>query len=202
MFEDRRIKAFALAALCILFIAARLWGLAASCLWFDEIFSVHAAEHSWNSLPWFVALDLIHPPLFYILLKFWIAIGGDGLLWLRLFPVLFSVIALVPFLLLGRELKVPTWTKALALFLLAVNGPMIKWAQFVRMYTLLMCVSLFSIWVFARYFNRGKGLIPLTIVNILLVYTHYYGWLVLAAEVVAILIFQRIKWRGVAAMVG
>jgi len=202
MFEDRRIKELALAALCILYIAARLWGLADSCLWFDEIFSIHAAEHSWNSLPWFVALDLIHPPLFYILLKFWIAIGGDGLLWLRLFPVLFSVIALVPFLLLGRELKVPTWTKALALFLLAVNGPMIKWAQFVRMYTLLMCVSLFSIWVFARYFNRGKGLIPLTIVNILLVYTHYYGWLVLAAEVVAILIFQRIKWRGVAAMVG
>jgi hypothetical protein len=42
----------------------------------------------------------------------------------------------------------------------------------------------------------------LTIVNVLLVYTHYYGWLVLAAEVVAILIFQRIKWRGIAGMLG
>ena len=202
MFRDGRIKALALAAMCVLYIAARLWGLADSCLWFDEIFSVHAAEHAWNSLPWFVAQDLIHPPLFYVLLKFWIGIGGDGLLWLRLFPVLFSVIALIPFLLLGRELKVPTWTKALALFLLAVNGPMIKWAQFVRMYTLLMCISLFSIWLFARYFNRGKGLLPLTVINVLLVHTHYYGWLVLAAEVVAILIFQKIKWRGIAAMVG
>jgi len=107
MFRDGRIKALALAAMCVLYIAARLWGLADSCLWFDEIFSVHAAEHAWNSLPWFVAQDLIHPPLFYVLLKFWIGIGGDGLLWLRLFPVLFSVIALIPFLLLGRELKVP-----------------------------------------------------------------------------------------------
>ena len=193
---------FVLATLCVLYIAARLLGLTDSCLWFDEIFSVHAAEHEWSSVFWFIAQDLIHPPLFYALLKLWIATGGEGQFWLRLFPFLFSVLTLIPFLLLGRELKLPTYTTGLALFLLAVNGPMIKWAQFVRMYTLLMCVSLFSIWLFARYFNRGKGLIPLTIVNIFLVYTHSYGWLVLAAEIAAILIFQRAKWRGIAAMTG
>ena len=156
MFEDRRIQAFVMAAVCVLYVAARLWRLTDSCLWFDELFSVHAAEHSWNSLSWFVALDLIHPPLFYMILKAWIAVGGESLLWLRLFPLLFSVIALIPFFLLGRELKLSKRTIALALFLLAVNGPMIKWAQFVRMYTLLMCLALFSIWLLARYLNSGK----------------------------------------------
>jgi len=202
MLEDRRIQVFVLASLCVLYTAVRLWGLTDSCLWFDELFSVHAAEHAWNSLPWFVALDLIHPPLFYILLKLWIAIGGESLLWLRLFPVLFSVIALIPFLLLCRELRFPTWTTAFALFLFAVSGSMIRSAQFVRMYSLLICISLFSIWLFARYFNRGVGLVLLALVNIILVYTHYYGWLVLAAQVIVVLIFQRVNWRRMMLMVG
>src|SRR3954471_18752057 len=83
-----------------IYIAVRLWNLTASCLWFDEIFSVNAAEHSWNSVLNFVALDLIHPPLFYIFLKLWIGVGGESLFWLRLLPVIFSTLAVVPFFLL------------------------------------------------------------------------------------------------------
>ncbi len=59
-----------------IYIAARLWRLTDSCLWFDEIFSVDAAEHAWKDLFQFAALDLIHPPLFYFLLKILIAVGG------------------------------------------------------------------------------------------------------------------------------
>jgi len=50
--------------LAVLFVGVRLWRLDASCLWFDEVFSVHAARHGWAALLDFVALDLIHPPLF------------------------------------------------------------------------------------------------------------------------------------------
>src|SRR5919106_5042635 len=88
-----------------LYVAARLWRLTGSCLWFDELFSVHAARHPWGGLWRFVAADLIHPPLFYALLKLWTAAGGESLLWLRLFPALTSIAALVPFLLLARELR-------------------------------------------------------------------------------------------------
>ena len=63
-----------------LYVAARLWRLTASCLWFDEIFSVHAARHTWGALWRFAAADLIHPPLFYALLKLWTAAGGESLL--------------------------------------------------------------------------------------------------------------------------
>jgi len=64
-----------------LFIAARIWRLTDSCLWFDEIFSIHAARYDWKQMLQFVAADLIHPPLFYALLKIWIAIGGEALLF-------------------------------------------------------------------------------------------------------------------------
>ena len=45
----------------------------------------------------------------------------------------------------------------LALLLLAVNGYLIKYAQEVRMYSLLFFLSLCSLWLFFRFFNRGDA---------------------------------------------
>jgi uncharacterized membrane protein len=191
-----------LAAICLVYIALRFWNLTASCLWFDEIFSIHAAAHEWENLFGFVAQDLIHPPLFYVLLKIWISIGGESLFWLRFFPVFFSIAALVPFYFLCRALKLNYPTIALAFTFLAANGSLIKYAQEVRMYSLLLCVSLFSMWLFVRFFNLGKSFWILTLLNVLLVYTHYFGWLVVVAEVAAILILQRIKTRQILIMLG
>ncbi|MFN2411883.1 MAG: hypothetical protein ABR535_02350, partial [Pyrinomonadaceae bacterium] len=198
----RRSRQLALGGLCAIYITFRFWNLTDSCLWFDEIFGVHAAEHAWGQLFRFVALDLIHPPLFYTLIKLWIGLGGDGLLWLRMFPLAFSLLALFPFLQLCRELKIGFTATALALAFFAFNGTLIKYAQEVRMYSVLLFVSLISIWLFARFYFKGKNIWVLTICNLLLVYTHYFGWFVVAAEVIAILVFQRVKIRHVATMFG
>ncbi len=186
--------------ICLIYASLRLWNLTASCLWFDEIFSIHAAEHDWQTLFWFVAQDLIHPPLFYALLKIWISAGGTSLVWLRFFPVLFSIIALVPFILLCRQVKLSRPTIALALAFFAVNGSLIKYAQEVRMYSLLGCLGLFSMWLFVRFLNSGKGFFLLIIANILLVYSHYFGWLIIAAEILAVLIAARERLRQIALM--
>jgi uncharacterized membrane protein len=196
------VSAVCLITLCAVYVAVRLWRMTDSCLWFDEIFSVHAAEHDWGSLCWFVAQDLIHPPFFYALLKIWIGFGGESIFWLRLLPLLFATLSLIPFILVCRELKQTRSTILFAIFLLSINGSLINYTQRVRMYTLLMCLSLFSIWLFARYFNRGKSLFALLIVNLFLVYTHYFGPLVVGCEVAIVLLFQRIKWRGAAAIFG
>lgn len=193
-------KYAAFTLLIVVYVAVRFSGLTDSCLWFDEIFSIHAAEHDWTSLFSFVALDLIHPPLFYVLLKVWIAIGGEGLFWLRLLPVAFAVVAVFPFVSLCRELKLPFWTQSLALLLFAVNGSLIKYSQELRMYSLLLCLSLFSMWLFTRYFVKGKSYIPLLVVNLFLVHSHYFGWFVVLAEIAAVLIFQREKLRRILLM--
>jgi uncharacterized membrane protein len=175
-----------LSLVIVLFIAARLWHLTSSCLWFDEIFSVHAAEHSWNSLLQFVAADLVHPPLFYILLKLWIGIGGESLLWLRLFPAIVSIAAIAPIVLLARELNLSAAETTLALLLLAVNGYLIKYAQEVRMYSLLFFLSACSLWLSIAALRRQKisnrMVLALTVVNLLMIYTHYYGWLLVVIE--------------------
>jgi uncharacterized membrane protein len=182
----------ALSFVFILYVAVRLWRLTSVCLWFDEIFSVHAARHGFSDLFSFVAQDLIHPPLFYLLLKFWTVIGGESLLWLRLFPVLWAAVAIVPFWLLCRELRLPAPTIVLALSLLTINGSLIKYAQEVRMYSLLFCLSLFSFWLFVKFFNsqqEKKTLIALSIVNLLLIYTHYFGWLIVITELVFFILY-------------
>ena len=171
----------------------RLWGLADGCLWFDEIFSIHAAEHTWSGLVEFAAKDLIHPPLFYFVLKLWISVFGDSVLSVRMLPAVLSILALFPLWMLCRELKLRPAVITVAFGLFTVNGALIKYAQEVRMYSLLLFLSLMSIWLFSRYYFRGKSFWTLVLINVLLVNTHYFGWFVVAAEVAAIVIAQRIK---------
>jgi uncharacterized membrane protein len=202
MKQGGKIGLVALAAVCVAFIALRFWHLTDSCLWFDEIFSVHAAGMDFGNLVWFVAQDLIHPPLFYILLKFWILSGGESLFWLRFFPVFFSILSLYPLVRLCRELKLDYTTISVAVFFLAVNGCLIKYAQEVRMYSLVLFLALVSMWLFTRFLHLGKNIWILTIVNVLLVYTHYFGWLLVLSEITAIIVLQRIKIRQALIMFG
>lgn len=186
-----------IALICLGYVWLRVWNLTDSCLWFDEIFGIHAAELDWANLFWFVAQDLIHPPLFYALLKIWISIGGESLFWLRFFSVFFSTLALVPFVLLCRRLKLALPIVALALTFFAANGSLIKYAQEIRMYSLLLCFGLFSMWLFARFLDSGKGFFLLITANILLVYSHYFGWLIVASEMLAVVLLARARLKEI-----
>ena len=194
-----------LALMCALYVGARVWRLDAACLWFDEVFGVHAAAwHGWGGMWRFVALDLIHPPLFYAVLKVWAgAFGAGSVWWLRLLPVVASVLAIFPVAMLARELRLGARTLGLALVLAAVSGTLIKYAQELRMYSLLLLFAACSLWLFARYCNSAAGArrdaVVLFVANLLLVYTHYFGWLVVALEVVYVAIFARGKLKVLAA---
>ncbi|HYN84778.1 MAG TPA: glycosyltransferase family 39 protein [Pyrinomonadaceae bacterium] len=162
----------------------------------------------------FVAADAIHPPLFYALLRVWTRLGGESLLWLRLFPVAFAVAGIVPFVLLARGLRLSFGETNVALLVLAANGYLIKYSQEVRMYAPLFALGTTSLWLFVRYLNTphadvratdddgarvDKGatrrslaaLVALFVANLLLVYTHYYGWLVVAAQLFFLLLSRR-----------
>ena len=191
--------------LVALFVGVRVWRLDASCLWFDEVFSLHTAWHGWRALFEFVALDLVHPPLYYLLLKGWLALVGDGaaVWWLRLLTVLTATAGVVPFLLLCRELRVRDSAARLAFLLWAVNGYLIQHAQQLRMYSLLLLFALGSLWLFARFSDPGREVrrrdaLWLFTVNLLLVYTHYFGWLLVGLEAFYLVIWQRRKLKAFA----
>jgi uncharacterized membrane protein len=200
MKSNEKIWLIVIGLICLIYVALRLWNLTDSCLWFDEIFGVHAAEMDWRNLFWFVAQDLIHPPLFYALLKIWIAAFGESLFSLRFFPVFFSVLAVVPFVLFCRQFKLSLPTIGMALTFFAANGSLIKYAQEVRMYSLLLCFGLVSLWLFARFLNSGRGFFLLMIANVALVYSHYFGWLIIASEILAVIILARERLKQITLM--
>jgi uncharacterized membrane protein len=183
-----------------LFVAARLWRLTAYSLRADEIFSIQAVRQGWLDLVRYVVRDIVHPPLFYILLKLWQRIGGESEGWLRLFPVLTAVVAIWPFVLLCRELRLKAMEINVAFVLMAVNAYLIYFAQELRMYSLLLLLTVTSLWLFARWYNASTAIashvVPLFVVNLLLVYTQYYGWLVVIGELLVLLIWAptKIRW--------
>jgi hypothetical protein len=185
-------------------LGVRVWRLDASCLWFDEVFSVHAAGHGWGALVDFVAVDLIHPPLFYLLLKSWIAlVGSESVWWLRLFSVLTAMVAVVPVGLLCRELRLRPRVGQVALVLMAVSGFLIQHARDVRMYSLLLLFAAGSLWLLARFSRvdaSRRDAVALFAVNLLLVYTHYYGWLLVGHELIFLLLWRRRKVKEFALM--
>lgn len=179
----------------LLYVALRLWRLTQINFQRDEIFSLETARLGWRALLVTVTADVVHPPLFYFVLKIWLLIGGESLTWLRLLPTLIAFLALVPFFMLCRELRIPSRAQNLSLYLFAVNGYLIAYAHELRMYSLLLCLSLFASWQFVRWWNRSQmsrsDWLVFFVVHLLLVYTQYYGWLIVCVELLFVLLLRR-----------
>jgi hypothetical protein len=191
-----RVQRWILVGVVGVYVAMRVYRGAAICMDGDEIFSVGVATHDWAGLLRSVGQDSIHPPLFYFLLKIWIAIGNDSLFWVRLLPTLFSTLAIVPMVLLGREFKLRPLVVNSTVALAAIHPYLLYYSQHVRMYTLLMLCALMSLWVFHACIRQGKRaettkFAVLTAVNVVSVYSHYYGWMVIGLECCYLIFWKR-----------
>lgn len=183
------------ALVTVLFAATRLWNLTRYGLFSDEVFSAQVVGLGWREMIHAIIRDVVHPPLFYLLLKAWLLIGGGSLPWMKLFPVALAVASIIPFYLLCRELRLAPATINLALSVMAVNEYLISYAQELRMYSLLFSLTVTSLWLFAKLVNSDRLSRKLWVasfaVNLLLVFTHYYGWLIVAVEFSFLLISRR-----------
>jgi mannosyltransferase len=187
------------ALVVLLFAFARVYRLTSYGLFGDEIFSAWLVTGTWGDLIGSVVSDVVHPPLFYILMKAWASLGGYSLLWLKLFPALASIAFVIPFVLLCRELRVRPNTVNLVLGLMAINSFLVSYGQELRMYSLLVLLSTISLWLFVRFFNSESASkrrdLALFATNLLLVYTHYYGWLIVWVELLFLIVWGRKKAR-------
>jgi hypothetical protein len=193
----RRLETPILCALVASFVAIRLWNLTTFCLDSDEIFSVLCARYKLGHLLQAVQSDVVHPPLSYLLLWLWVRIGGESLVWVRLLPFLLSVVALGPVWIVFRQLKLSPPARFIALALLAINDYQVFHARYVRMYALFFLLSVISMALFNSTLSRGRkeAFIALTAVNFLLVYTQYFGWMVIGVEGLHLLLMDRRKLK-------
>lgn len=178
-----------LLAICAGHVITRAYHLTHFALWHDEVFTVELARMDWRSLLDASIADLANPPLFYALLKVWIAIGGNSILWLRMLPFLVSIAGLIPLFLLCKELYLSRPVLGIALTLVTFDQLLIRYAQEIRGYCLLYLLSLISAWLLVRFAKSGKQLVVLSMTNVFLIYTHYFGVIFVATECVALSIW-------------
>ncbi len=188
----------ALGAILLMATALRLWHLGTKPLWFDETWSVFIARQPLEEIPRLLRLYDTHPPLYYLLLHFWMGLFGTGEVAVRLPGVLASVVAVGGTFFLAQRVA-GARVALLAAFLLAVSPFQVTAAQEARTYpfiTLFGVGAAYALWRAledsrSRYWLAYAGCLTLAI------YTHHFSLLLVPAYGAYVLLHPqtRAAWR-------
>lgn len=165
---------------------------ARSDLWADEVLTVNISKLPLADLEGALRHDGA-PPLYYVLLHFWMQLFGTGNVAVRALSGVIGVAALVPAWYTGRRLDLRrarwglqspdarplAWTLTL---LLAASPFAIRYSTEARMYSLVMLLVFLGYLALARVFDRPSigRLACLAVITGLLLYTHYWAFALLA----------------------
>jgi uncharacterized membrane protein len=132
--------------------------------------------------------DPQHPPLYFLMARFWMQLWGSSITASRLLPALLSLLAFPCIYYLSQELFATPWAAGLAVALIALSPFDVLFAQTARQYGLLTVAAIASSWLLMRALRlsqvRPSLLTPVTIgqiwrpwlmyalVNLLGFYTH------------------------------
>jgi uncharacterized membrane protein len=197
--------------------ALRFYDLTYQSIWNDEAFSIYAAK---GVDVHFMTASLVNathrkffnpdrsphtllnacinnegaPPLYYIALAVWIKSFGSSDLTYRSLSLLFGVLSILFFFLLGRQLFRDKATALLATLFIAVSPINIYFSQEVRAYIMANCAAIAASWLFLRALaGRGdwKWWGAYTIAIAVVCYSFYFAALVLLAHLLYALIHER-----------
>jgi hypothetical protein len=162
-------------AVGVVAIGVLLRFLTTSALWLDEALSVNIARLPLRQIPGALRHDGA-PPLYYVLLHFWIRLFGRTDLAVRALSSLLSVAALPFAYMAGKRLagRAGAWA---SLVLLASSPFAIGYATAARMYSLMILWSLMGLLALARALEdpTRRRLGALAVLTALIIYTHYWG---------------------------
>lgn len=189
--RERRVW-FPLLCLVLLAAALRFLPLTHEALSGDELFSRHVVMQSpargWQE----VQQDLVHPPLYYMILKLSTGLWGASALGLRMLSLISGLLALPVLVITGSRLPGARWTGLLAAACVAVGRSHVFYSEEARSYTLYtLVVLLLALWMSylddpsprqARFWIVGFGLMTA------LLYIHYVGGVFVALALISVLL--------------
>ena len=165
-----------IAAVVALAAAVVLRFLSTSVMWLDESQTVAISHRSLPDL--FSALRVDgSPPLFYLLLHFWMDVVGTGTFAVRALSGIISVAALALMPVAARRLGLSRGASWIALLLLATCPFAIRYATEARMYSLVLLLCLLGIIAFERVWRDGSfwWIVAAAAVTAGLLLTHYWS---------------------------
>lgn len=172
--------------------AVRIWRLSKQSLWLDEAFSVWVASHPIREILQILRTDA-HPPLFYLLLHFWLRFGRTEV-FLRLPFVLISSFNAALIYKIGKKCfdkKTALLTSAFwTVSVVALNAE-----TQIRMYGMAACAALAATWYFLNALQKPVLLnrIKYGVAASLCLYTHYYTGFILLTHLLFLTARKRIK---------
>jgi len=183
----------------ILAVALRLHGLTADGLWYDELLTAVRAYPSLQTALVSMWQQAVHPPLYQAQLHFWLQIGTRDL-WVRLNPFMWNLASLLSFYFSGRRVFSAQIVLLASLFL-AISPFHVYYAQDVRMYSLLIFLSVWAWFLTYQSFSasRREWLWPIlaALTCLAFLYSHGAGFMILVSVntlALALLLTSR-QWK-------
>lgn len=146
----------------------------------DEPFTVYWSQRPLGEL-FLMLRSENNPPLYFLLIHAWSALSGSlDPAFLRIPSALFSMLTVWPLFLVVRHLG-GRGAALVASLLFTLNNHQYLYAHEVRGYALLLLLTVTAAWWMLRPEPRYPGMRAAALAMILtgLVYTHFFGWLVI-----------------------
>jgi mannosyltransferase len=168
-------------------------------LWFDELAQVTISRTIIHdlSLPQMGFLQgmwwELSPPLDYFITHFMFYFGSSE--WILRFPAsMFGILSILAIFYLAKEIF-GAHVGLISAFLISISPMHIWFSQEVRVYSLFMFLTILSFLFFLKITKKNNiwYWIPLTVTNLALIYTHYFGFFVILIQGIYLLLIFLIK---------
>lgn len=177
--------------LVLLNFVVKGWFLSANSLGGDEPFSVYHAQMNLSNI-----IDILvkgnNPPLYEILLHYWMYLFGISEFSVRMPSLVFS--SLTVFIIFITGVRFLNKRVAITTSLIFIFSTFhVAFAHEARVYPLFVMLTVLSMYLFMKLLSQREWstVLFLAIVNLLLVYSHYFGLIVIGVQLLFYLIKRK-----------
>lgn len=173
-------------------ILSKSFYLTSQSICLDEPFTVYHAQFDLVNLASFLE-KYNNPPLFELIVHFWIKLFGIGPGSIRALPMLFSSISVFFIYQMTIEFFNKR-TAILAAIIYTLSTVNIWFAHDCRVYSLFVLLTVISFYLFFKLLKepsefKTRRLIVFSFINLLLIYGHYFGFIVWGLEFLIVCLF-------------
>jgi mannosyltransferase len=186
----KKVRCYALSVLVLMAFALRACHLDFQSLWRDEVDAIAFATRALPRLLSIFAKPKENGPLYFLLLRPWITLAGDGGFSVRFFSLSFGVLAIPLAYALGRRWLSPLG-RLLGALLMAFSPYLIWYSQEAKMYALITFLTMLSLYLYVEALARGRWpyWVAYVVATSLCLYAHILAALIIPLEIILFVVW-------------
>ncbi len=160
----------------------------------DEPFTIYHSQKDWNGIYEMLQTEN-NPPLYYLFMHYWTMLFGTGVFSARFPSLMFSSISAVLVFKLGQRFF-NLRTGIIATIIYTGSTLHTFFSHDARVYALFFLLSVISIYLFLTLSENRKNsgtLFYLMLCNIILCYSHFFGFIIVALEALCIVVIPELR---------